>query len=291
MGVPSLLLVVLGALASIQERAVPAARSAPSGPREIPVRTVDGVELALDAYLPAGAGPHPALLLVHGGAWMHGNKRDMNELATLLASRGYACFAPAYRLAPRHRYPAQLEDCAYALQFVRSKAGELAVDPERIGALGFSAGGHLAALLGVLDDRRDPESADLVQRESSRVACVVAYFPATLLTRKQELDFDTLPPPELFGDAPDSAYAEASPVHHVTSDDAPFLFVHGDADDTVPVGHSLLMDEKLRAAGVRSELFVVPGGGHGDFLRREPQGAYWKRTEAFLAELLELDER
>lgn len=244
------------------------------------------LELRLDAYLPARAGPHPALLIVHGGAWMHGKRGDVRELALRFAREGYACFAPSYRLAPAHRFPAQLEDCRYALQFVRAEAARFDVDPARFGALGFSAGGHLVALLGVLDEARDAAASDPVLRQSSRPQCVVNYFGPVLLTRTPELDFDTQPPPELFGDAPDSAYAAASPLHFVTRDDVPFLHVHGDADDIVPVGHSRMMDEALRAAGVSSELVVITGGGHGDFFRTQPDGEYWKRTEHFLTERL-----
>ncbi len=255
--------------------------------RDILVRTLElgarREELRLDAYLPAGDGPHPAVLLVYGGAWMHGDKRDMREFGELLVRAGYACFAPRYRLAPADRFPAQLEDCRYALQFVRSQAARFHVDPLRFGALGLSAGGHLVALLGVLDETRDPAAADPVLRQSSRVQCVVDFFGPVLLTREPELDFDTQPPPELFGDAPDSAYAAASPLRLVTGDDAPFLLIHGDADRLVPVGHALAMDEALRAVGVHSELELIVGGGHGNFLRHDANVEYWKHTERFLA--------
>lgn len=253
-------------------------------------RTVDAWEQRLDAYLPGGAGPHPALFLIHGGSWMHGDRGDMHEFGDLLAHKGIACFAPSYRLAPAHRWPAQIEDCLYAVQFVRANAARFGVDPGRTGALGVSAGGHLAALLGVLDERRDEHAADPVQHESTRVQCVVDYFGPVLLSRVKELDFDTQPPPELFGDAPDSAYADASPVKLVSKDDAPYLLVHGDADTLVPIGHAHLMEEALREAGVPCELVVIPGGGHGDFFFRDPQGDYWKRTERFLARELRVEE-
>jgi acetyl esterase/lipase len=272
----------------LQASPVPARAGDARVERDVPCRTVAGFEQRLDAYLPPGDGPHPAVLLVHGGAWMHGDKRDVGELAGLLARAGFACFAPSYRLAPAHRWPAQLEDCLYAVQFVRANAARFAVDPARIGAMGFSAGGHLVAMLGVLDERRDEQAADPVLARSTRIRCVVNYFGPALLSRTRELDFDTQPPPELFGDAPDSAYAEASPVKFVSADDAACLLVHGDADTTVPVGHSHLMEEALREAGVPCELFVIPGGGHGDFFRRDPQGEYWKRTERFLAQHLRL---
>lgn len=254
--------------------------------RDVPCRTVAGFEQRLDAYLPSGAGPHPAVLLIHGGAWMHGAKGDMREFGEVLARAGYASFSVAYRLAPAHRWPAQLDDCLYALQFVRAGAERFGVDPARVGVLGPSAGGHLAAMLGVLDERRDEDAADPVQRQSTRVQCVVNYFGPVLLTREKELELDTQPPPELFGDAPDSAWADASPVRFVTKDDAPCLIVHGDADEVVEVGHALLMEEELRKTGVACELLVIPGGGHGDFFRKDPRGEHWQRMERFLERYL-----
>jgi acetyl esterase/lipase len=261
--------------------------AAPRLERDVLYRTVDGVELRLDALVPPGDGPFPAVLLVHGGAWMHGDRSQMSELAELLVVHGFACFSNSYRLAPAHRWPAQIEDCRYALQFVRANAARFHVDPARFGALGPSAGGHLVEMLAVLDEARRPDDPDPVLRQSSRLSCVVPYFGPSVLTRGHDYDFDTLPPPELFPEgATDADYAAASPLTFVTADDPPFLLVHGDADDAVPVQHSKLMDERLRAAGVSSELCLVAGGGHGDFLASDPQGAYWKRTLAFLEERL-----
>jgi len=248
-------------------------------------------ELQLDAYLPADDGLHPALLLVHGGAWIHGGRGDMRTFGELYAKAGYACFSLDYRLAPRARWPAQIDDCLYAVQWVRSQAARYRVDPTRVGALGLSAGGHLVALLGVLDERRDAQASDPVLRESSRVQCVVDYFGPVLLTRTKAHDDDLQPPPELFGEVPDAArfdalLAGASPLTLVSADDAPFLIVHGDADEIVPVQQSRRMDEALRAQHVPSELLVIPGGGHGDFFFEDPEGAYWAHSAAFLREHL-----
>ncbi len=270
--------------------ALAGARERPAGVdvrSDVLYRTVGGVELALDAYLPAGEGPHPGVFLVHGGAWIGGKKEDMREFGERLAARGFACFSPAYRLAPAHRYPAQIEDCLVAVQFVRSRARDFDVDPARVGALGLSAGGHLVELLAVLDERREPGSDDPVLRESTRIACVVPYFAPSVLTRTALYDFDTQPPAGLFGaDADDAAYAAGSPLTYVTKDDPPFLMVHGDADDTVPIGHSLLIAESLAKASVPCELVVIEGGGHGEFFFKDPEGEYWRRTLAFLEQHL-----
>ena len=264
----------------------PAASEAPRVERDVVYRVVDGLELRLDAYLPSGQGPHPALLLVHGGGWKRGKRRDMGPIAERLAGRGYACFAPDYRLAPEHRFPAQLEDCAAALRFVRVEAGRFEVDPTRVGGLGLSAGAHLVELLGVLDERAEPEATEPLRRASTRLQAVVGFFGPSLLTRTKELDFDTRSPegflPEVDGVTPDEVFRDASPVSFVSADDPPFLLLHGDADPVVPLGHSRLLETKLRAAGVPCELRVIPGGGHGDFFASFPDGDFWRATEAFL---------
>lgn len=281
---------MLCALLSLLQAAGPQTSLRHSGPepevrieRDILCRTIGSFAQQLDAYLPPGRGPHPALLLVHGGAWMFGDKRDMSEFGQLLARAGYACFAPEYRLAPADPWPAQILDCLYALQFVRANAARFGVDPERVGALGLSAGAHLVALLGVLDELRTPDAADAVLRQSTRVRCVVDYFGPVLLTPVRVLDFDTQPPPELFGDAPYSVYRNASPVCHVSADDAPFLLVHSVADEIVSVRHSLLMARVLRKVGVGRELVLVPGARHGQYFLHDSWSDHWKRVERFLA--------
>ena len=110
--------------------------------------THDGVALAGDLYLPAGAGPFPALVGVHGGGWQAGARNAFQFWGPYLAERGYALFAISYRLAKKGQkmFPQAVNDVLAAVQFVRGSAGELKIDPERIGLFGASAGGHLASL-------------------------------------------------------------------------------------------------------------------------------------------------
>ncbi len=281
-----LLLALSAALAACSSLDDSAKAAAPRLERGVVYRTVDSVELALDAVIPPGDGPFPAVILIHGGAWMAGNRSSMVPFSERLVRRGFACFAVSYRLAPKHRYPAQIEDCQHAVQWIRAHASEYRVDATRLAALGPSAGGHLAAMLGLLEDLRDADADDPVRRESSKVQCVVDFFGPSLCERKPSGSVDTQPPPEVFGDAPDSLYAEASPLNAVTKDDAPFLLIHGDKDDSVPIEHSIWLDEKLKKVGVASELLVVAGAGHGDFFEKDPAGEWWKRTDAFLGERL-----
>ncbi|NOX44390.1 MAG: alpha/beta hydrolase [Caldiserica bacterium] len=233
---------------------------------DVVYRTVDGVALALDIYLPGGAGPHPAVVLVHGGAWHTGDKRRLAPLARFLAERGYVAFSINYRLAPDFTFPAALEDLRCAVKWIRAHAADYAVDPDRIAALGTSAGAHLVALLGTA-----PEAVGACGDPGipSRIRAVIALFgPMDLLSAAGTPAERAV---EGFlgaaaGDAPD-LWREASPITWVSPDDPPFLLIHGRADRVVPYEESVRMADALRRAGVEVGLLIIPGAGHG-FINR-----------------------
>jgi acetyl esterase/lipase len=136
----------------------------------------------LDLFLPKDDGKslRPAVIVIHGGAWRSGDKRQLRNLAELFARRGYVAAAINYRLAPKWSYPAQLDDCQRAVRWLRKNAKEFRVDPKRFGAAGASAGGHLALLLGTREVREDSD-ADL-KGISSKVQCVLSIFGPTDFT-------------------------------------------------------------------------------------------------------------
>ena len=105
-------------------------------------------ELLLDAWVPKDDTLHAAVLVVHGGAWRSGDRKQLGGYANALAKRGFACFAIDYRLAPNHKFPAQIDDCREAVKWIRSHAAEYKVDPDKLGAIGYSAGGHLVLSAG-----------------------------------------------------------------------------------------------------------------------------------------------
>ena len=108
------------------------------------------VELKLDMARPAeGDGPFPAVLVIHGGAWRQGNKADVRQILPQFAKRGYVAISPQYRFCPKDTFPAQVHDVKAAVRWLKTNAKKYKVDPERIGAIGFSAGGHLALMLGL----------------------------------------------------------------------------------------------------------------------------------------------
>lgn len=239
---------------------------------DVVYRAVNGGTLSLDIYLPDGAGPHPAVLLVHGGAWHTGDKRRLASLARFLAERGYTGFSIDYRLAPTYQFPAPLEDLRCAVKWIRAHAADYGVDPDRIAALGTSAGAHLAALLGTAPEEVGACGDPAI---SSRVRAVIALFgPMDLLSAVGTPAERAV---EGFlgasaGDAPD-LWREAPPITWASPADPPFLLIHGRDDRVVPYEESVRMANALRRAGVEVELLVIPGAGHGFINRPETPAA------------------
>jgi acetyl esterase/lipase len=223
--------------------------------------------LKADIFVPAGDGPFPAVLVVHGGAWMSGNKGRMTGIATALAEHGYTACAINYRLAPKDPFPAQIEDCKAAIRFLRKNAATYKIDPGRIAGFGYSAGAHLVALLGVTDPTAGLEGADVpAGSESTRIQAVVAggapcefrVLPADNQRLAYWLGGTRAEKPQ--------AYELASPLRFVSKDDPPFFFFHGAADNLVPLASPQEMVKQLTNTGVHATLLTVPGAGHGQTL-------------------------
>src|SRR5262245_41724419 len=152
---------------------------------DVPFTTAGGVELRIDIAQPAmGDGPYPAVLVIHGGAWREGGREENHRYLLELARRGYVAASPQYRFGPRDPFPAQLLDVKAAVRFLRSNAAGLKVNPERIGALGFSAGGHLALLLGTTGPADGFDGAESKGVPSARVAAVVDFYGPTDLAAR-----------------------------------------------------------------------------------------------------------
>jgi acetyl esterase/lipase len=226
------------------------------------------VDLRLDLAMPKeGTGPFPALVCIHGGGWRGGNRQQLDKTVEVLAARGYVAVTVGYRLVPGAKFPAQIEDCKAAVRWLRAHARDYKVNPDRIGAVGFSAGGHLACLLGVTDKNDGLEGAGGHPEQSSRVQAVVSFFGPTDFTAKtwtKELEEKVFVPflGVTFEEKPE-AYRKASPVSYVSREDPPFLFFHGTEDRLVNIRHSRVMADKLREAGVDAKVVVMEGEGHG----------------------------
>jgi acetyl esterase/lipase len=246
-----------------------------------------GTALTMDVFTPrTGANGSAVVLMVSGGYF---SSHDAIQPAFLipLLNRGYTVFAVVHGSQPRYTVPEIVGDVNRAIRFIRHHAKDYAIDPNRIGVTGASAGGHLSLMLGTAGDLGDPNAKDLVDRESSRVQAVACFFPPTDFLNYGQAGREQIHPKD-FGKPfrPSFDYHELnrddnlwvpvtdpaklreiarqiSPISHVSSDDPPSLIYHGDADTLVPLQQSESIVEKLKAAGVDAKLVVKPGAGHG----------------------------
>ncbi len=231
----------------------------------------DSKPLLLDLHLPGHSQkPSPLIVWIHGGGWKSNHKASFS-LPLELVDRGYAVVCINYRLSQTAEFPAQINDAKAAVRWLRANAGKYHLDPKRIGAWGNSSGGHLAALLGTTSGVKLLEGTGLHLQYSSKVQAVCTYYAPLDLIRlmpgNEDMAYTKLGGmvAQLLGE-PLAARLElarlASPIHHVSADDAPFLIVHGDKDKVVPIEQSRLMHAALQGAGVLSQLHIESGASH-----------------------------
>ena len=231
--------------------------------------TSDGVDLKMDLYYPQQMiTPAPLVLYVHGGSWISGDKSDGAGLLFFpqLRAGGYILAAINYRLSPSYQFPAHIEDVRCAVRYLRANAAIYNLDPDRIGAIGGSAGGHLVSLLGLAGDDIGWQPAvykEAYSDQSSRVRAVVDMFgPSDLVSLSQS---GSRVRNMVFGatDGDDHLLQIYSPVTYITSESPPFLILQGDKDETVPEEQSQILYDQLTTAGVPATLVIVKNAGHG----------------------------
>lgn len=237
----------------------PAADSAFNVKEDLAYGTVNGSVLHLDVYQPSEPqrALRPAVILIHGGGWNSLDKSTMRGMGQFLARNGFVAFAVDYRLfdGEHNHWPAQLDDVQRAVRWIRANAGEYRLNPALLGAFGHSAGGQLAALLGMLDTRDNSDRA--LATYSSRVQAVVDVSgPSDFTTHDSQDPFLA----RFFGTSyakdPDT-WSKASPARVAAKGDAPFLLIHGTQDESVPIAQSEELQTKLQAAGVPVTLIKV----------------------------------
>jgi len=228
-----------------------------------------------DLYSPSGKPgdpPRPAVLVIHGGGWVGGDKSAAREvnICTVLASHGYVAMSINYRLGPKNNpsasWPQNIRDCKAAVRWLRANAGRLGIAPARIGVIGSSAGGHLASLLGATGNGApfdDPAPAAI---DPAGVSAVVALYAPIQLG---------------LGPIDASSDLGKSPFAYLDPGDPPFLLIHGTADTAVDPARSREFAEALDKAGVRHELVLVAGAGHS-FDLQPPQRDLRPLVLAFL---------
>jgi len=270
----TLLLALLLAAARDQLQPAHAQKAAPKVPdgvvfeADVEYANPDGQHLQLDLARPKeGDGPFPAVVCIHGGGFRAGTRQGYDGLCLRLAERGYVAVTVSYRLAPKYRFPAAVHDVKAAVRWLRANAKKFKIDPERIGATGGSAGGHLAQFLAVTADVKQFEGDGGNADQSSRVACVVNYYGPSDFTKSygKSVDAAEVLPLWLGGNLEKERHQHilASPLSWVTPNAAPTLCIHGTEDKYVAHEQAVWLIDKLKAADVEAELLTLQGAGHG----------------------------
>lgn len=232
----------------------------------------------LDLYLPEKAAekPMPLIVHIHGGGWMGGSKFPCGVAGMVL--KGYAVASVEYRFSQKAKFPAQIQDCQAAIRWLRAHSKEYQIDPEHVGVVGGSAGGHLSSLVGTAGGKNAFPKIGGNEEQADRVQAVCDIFgPSDFSTVVQQatedknvkniFEFNTPKDPysELIGTKlDDKEKADAvSPVHYASKDNPPFLILHGTHDTLVPYAQSVEFADALKAQGVETWLQTLPGSGHG----------------------------
>jgi acetyl esterase/lipase len=229
--------------------------------------TGGGRELRCDVFTPpAGTANGVGVLLIHGGAWMQGDRSQLHGYGVFLGRQGYTSVACEYRLSWEAKWPAQLEDVKLALRWMRANSGQLGIDPDKIVVSGNSAGGHLSLMLAATPQIADFDGTGGYADVPAHVAAAVAFYPPTNLgvpagsDQDPELDAVRI---ALFGDDRSIARIRgASPISYVRADFPPTLLLTGNADTVVAPDESMRMYRALTGAGARAELHVYEGAPH-----------------------------
>ena len=245
-----------------------------------------GTALTLDVFTPKQNANGAAIIWVASGGWFSSHDWVNAGAAGEYLKRGYTVFAVVHGSQPKYTIPEVVEDMHRAVRFIRSRADQYKIDPNRIGITGGSAGGHLSLMQGTAGTAGKPDAKDPVDRFSSRVQAVACFYPPTdflnygkpgenaigrgvLKDFRAPFDFHEM-------DAKTKSFVPVtdeeqiltigrniSPVNHVTADDPPTLIIHGDADFLVPIQQAEIIIDKLKQAGVTAELVVKKGAAHG----------------------------
>lgn len=244
---------------------------------------VDGKPLLMDVRVPHSIGLHPAILYLHSGAWITGDRTGGPAIRQ--ATRDYVVASIDYRLAPAYRWPSQIEDAKAAVRFLRANAQRFHIDPDRIVAFGTSAGGHLASMLGTTSGRPEFEGLHLGNPEfSSDVTAVVSQYGVSDLLKLEDqklpcypfLDGNAsyMPPSLLMGCSIQNCREKtewASPITHAASARVPFLLMHGQLDCLVAWQQSQTFYDALKAAGAEATLYLLPTAQHADHQFNSPE--------------------
>jgi acetyl esterase/lipase len=239
---------------------------------EIVYRTIDGRERKALIFRPEGATNSPAMVCMHGGAWISGDRNLPSYMAQKLAARGFVVMSIDFRMAPRHMYPSSLRDANYAVRWLRQHAVEYGVDAERIGGLGFSSGAHLILLSAMRPEHADyiadipPELQGYSAKLDWVISCSGVLDPLARYRMAQQGNYTDIVAchDKYFGT--EACMAEANPPLILERGEPaelpPLLMFQGGADPRLPPNTASRMAELYTAAGGKAEAVIYPGLGH-----------------------------
>lgn len=219
--------------------------------KEVVFREIDGVKVRADLYRPNSDELLPTVVMIHGGAWIAGDKWNVVDHAIQMAESGFVVMAINYRLAPAHPWPAQRDDCQAALKWISAHRDEWHADTGRLGVWGYSAGGHLALMIAL---QQAPELPRIRACVAGGPPCDLDFVPLKSRMLSAFLGGTREECPE--------RYREVSPIHLLSPDDPPLFFFHGDQDSIVPIENSRSMHRKSIALGIANDYRTVPDLGH-----------------------------
>jgi acetyl esterase/lipase len=260
------------ALLAFAAHSAPARAAAPPADVQFQKDLVYGIgggqELKLNLSRPKNpaAMKLPCVVVIHGGGWVAGDRATHDDITWALAQRGYVVATVGYRLAPAQTFPAQVEDVKCAVRFLRANAKKFGLDPDHVGAVGFSAGGHLSMMLGVTDPGDGLEGQGGHPDQSSRVQAVVSYYGPTDLTAGDWPDASKNILTTFIGGTlaeKREAYRRASPLTYVSAGDAPMLLFQGTKDPLVPHTQTYPLIDAMTRAGVPGRVELLAGADHG----------------------------
>jgi len=241
--------------------------------RDIPYAQDANPYHLMNAYIPEGEGPFPALVYIHGGGWTSGHRDSYDIVGSFYARRGIAGFSIDYTLTAKNKssWPQAIQDVILAIRHIRENSAQYRIDPERVAVMGDSAGGHLASLAGTLSGNESFLAGTAGNLAiSSRVCLVIDYYGPTDFQFIGECgpSFNPYGLVEKFlGDVTyemnQSRWIEASPATYITADDPIFVITHGTNDAIVPIAISESFISKLDVVGVETHFVKAEGGDHG----------------------------
>jgi acetyl esterase/lipase len=246
--------------------------------RDIEYTRPNGVPVMLNLARPKNiTSPRPVVICIHGGGFRAGTREGYNKTILKLAQNGFVAATISYRLAPTNKFPAAVHDTKAAVRWMRANAAKYQVDPERIGVMGGSAGGHLVQFLGVTAGVPEFEGEGNLGY-SSAVTCVVNYYGPSDFTQSygKSVDAHEVLPLWFGGNLEQERFKHilGSPLNWVNPRSAPTLLIHGTEDKYVAYEQAIWMRDRLKACGVPVELLTLEGAGHGF------KGEYAEKAEA-----------